>query len=42
MSNWVMIILGGTGNGIGLGEVGDLGDGNYFLAPDPFTAEPKA
>jgi hypothetical protein len=33
-----MIILGGTGNVFLLGEVGDLGDGNYFLAPNPITA----
>ena len=38
MSNWVVIILGGTGNVFLLCQVGDLGDGNYFLAPDSITA----
>ena len=38
MNNWVVIFLGGIGNGIGLGEVGDLGDGNFFLTPNPITA----
>jgi hypothetical protein len=38
MSNWVVIILGGTGNVFLLCQVGDLGDGNYFLAPDSINA----
>jgi hypothetical protein len=37
-----MIFLGGTGNVFLLGEFGDLGDGNYLLAPDSINAEPKA
>ena len=38
MSNWVVIILGGTGNVFLLCEVRDLGDGNLFLTPNPITA----
>ena len=42
MNNWVVIFLGGKGNGFGLGEFEDLGDGNCFLVPNHITAEPKA